>query len=191
MSYLSSRLIVMSFPTEGIESAAYGNNIDLIKEAIETKHGKNYRIYNLANKTFKKEKLSQTIDIGGQLSNTRAPPIALMCKLCANIVKFLNENSKNVCIINCNDGKTISSIAVCSLLMYCRIVNNVDSCLNLFNVKRGQFNLTANQYRYLKDTQKLFNLYRNEDIPYPLSKNECILLNITLTGVPVFNRMRY
>ena len=54
--YLTPRLCVMSCPTDGIESAAFGNNIEAIREALHAKHGKNYRIYNLANKTFRKGK---------------------------------------------------------------------------------------------------------------------------------------
>ena len=52
--YLTPRLCVMSCPTDGIESAAFGNNIEAIREALHAKHGKNYRIYNLANKVFRK-----------------------------------------------------------------------------------------------------------------------------------------
>ena len=183
----------MSCPTEGIESAAFGNNIDQIKEAIESKHGRSYRIYNLANKTYRKEKFSQVIDLGTHLSSNRAPPIALLCKLSANVVKFLSENPehKNVCVINCNDGKAISAIAVSTLLMYCGIIKNVDSCLNLFHVKRGAITLTSNQYKFLKDTQNLFATCRGESpSPLTLTPNECILLNITLAGIPLFNRMR-
>lgn len=192
LTYITSRLIVMSCPTEGIEAAAFGNNIDLIKEAIESKHGRNYRIYNLANKTYRKEKFSQVIDLGMQLSATRAPPVSLMCKLSANVNKFLNENEKNVCIINCNDGKTVSAIAVCTLLMYFRIVRNVDCCLNLFHAKRGAIQLTPCQYKFLRDTQKLFASARNElHPPLRLNSNECLLLNIVLVGVPLFNRARY
>ena len=181
----------MSFPTEGIESAAYGNNIDLVKEAIESKHGRNYRIYNLANKSYRKEKFHQVIDVGSQFSANRAPSINLMCKMCANIVKFLNENSSNVCVINCVDGRAISAVGVCTLLMYCNLIKNVDSCLNLFHVKRGNVNLTPVQYKYLKDTQKLLAYFRNElSVPFHLSPNECILLSVVLVGVPLFNRLR-
>ena len=181
----------MSCPTEGIESAAFGNNIDQIKEALESKHGKNYRIYNLANKTYKKEKFSQVIDLGMQLSNVRAPPISLMCKLSANILKFLKENDKNVCIINCNDGKTISGIAVSSLLMYCNLIKNCDVCMNLFCAKRGVITLTSTQHNFLRDTQRLFSGCRHEiDMEFSLSPNECILTSVVLSGVPLFNRLR-
>jgi len=193
ISYITSRLIVMSCPTEGIESAAFGNHIDFIKEALESKHGRNYRIYNLANKTYKKEKFSQVIDVGTNLSVNKAPPISLMTKMCSNIVKFLNENSQNVCVINCVDGRNISAIGVSTLIMYCNLIKNVDSCLNLFHVKRGgNVFLTSGQYKYLKDTQKLFANYRSElnNKPLVLSPNECVLSSIVLIGIPLFNRLR-
>ncbi len=192
MSYITSRLIVMSFPYEGLEATAYGNNIDLVKEAIEAKHGRNYRVYNLAAKTFRKEKLSQVIDLGSNLANNRAPCISFMCKLCANIVKFLKENSQNVCVINCLDGRSLSTIAACTLFMYCKLIKNADACLNLFHAKRGAINITPVQYKFLRDTQKLFAFFRNEKLasPFFLSPQECILQSVSIDGVPMFNRMR-
>ena len=191
MNYITSRLLVMSCPMEGIESAAFGNNIDQLKEAIEAKHGKSYKIYNLANRIYRKEKLSQVIDLGANLSNLRAPSITLMCKLSANIVKFLSENAKNVCIVNCNDGRTISAIATCTLLMYCGVVQSADACLNLFNVKRGNFTIMSSQLRFLRDTQRLIASFRRDGgASLGLNANECILSSITLCSVPVFNRLK-
>jgi hypothetical protein len=181
----------MSCPTEGIESAAFGNNIDMIKEALESRHGRAYRIYNLANKTYKKEKFSQVIDLGLQLSNTRAPPNSLMLKLCANVIKFLKENPANVCVINCNDGRAISGIAVCILFMYCDLIKSIDASLNLFSAKRGLLNLTPAQYSYLKDVHRLFASTRHElRGGFELSPNECLMTSIVIMGVPLFNRSR-
>ncbi|CAF0982373.1 unnamed protein product, partial [Brachionus calyciflorus] len=192
LSYMTSRLIVMSCPTEGLESAAFGNNIDLIKEALESRHGRNYRIYNLSNKIYRKEKFAQVIDLGSQLSVARAPPVSLMCKLAANVYKFLSENEKNVCVLNCNDGKVISAIAVCTIMMYFGLIRSVDSCLNFFHVKRDcSVQLSPCQYKYLIDTQKLFATARSEiSRPFVTNSNECLLLNVTLVGCPLFNRAR-
>jgi cyclin G-associated kinase len=191
VTYITSRLIVMSCPTEGIESAAFGNNIDQIREAIEAKHGKAYRIYNLANRVYKKEKFGQVIDLGMQLAPNRAPPISLMCKLCANVLKFLGESERNVCIINCNDGRAISAIAVCTLFMYCNLIRSIDSCLSFFVAKRGAVSLTSVQYNYLKDTQRLFASSRNElNGVFVTSPNECLLTSILFSGCPLFNRQR-
>ena len=182
----------MSCPTEGIESAAYGNNIESVREALELKHGKNYRIYNLANRTYRKERLAQVIDLGMQLSASRAPNVTFMLKICLNIRKYLNENSKNICVINCNDGRIISAVAVSTLMMYFNLIKNVDSCLKLFYVRRATVNLIPSQYRYLKDTQKLLLSIRHEsNTQVHLSPNECLLTSIVLATVPLFNKSRF
>jgi hypothetical protein len=49
----------MSCPTEGIESTAFGNNIDIIKETIERRHSIHYTVYNLSNKIYHKEKFTK------------------------------------------------------------------------------------------------------------------------------------
>ena len=194
----------MPCPSEGIEAAAFGNNIDVVRDALEAKHSRNYRIYNLANKTYRKEKLYQVLDVGSTLvSNVRAPPITLMLKLCSNVVKFLNERlganaasaSANTCcvIVSCGDGKAVSAIAVATLLVYCRALRNVDACVRLFNAKRfANVQLTPAQLRYLKYTEKLLSACRHdpESVRRAVVANECLLLSVTLVGVPLFNRMR-
>lgn len=49
----------MPCPTEGIEATAFGNHIDLVKEAIERRHSLHYCIYNLSNKHYTKEKFTK------------------------------------------------------------------------------------------------------------------------------------
>ena len=170
----------MPCPSEGIEAAAFGNNIDVVRDALEAKHSRNYRIYNLANKTYRKEKLYQVLDVGSTLvSNVRAPPITLMLKLCSNV--------------SCGDGKAVSAIAVATLLVYCRALRNVDACVRLFNAKRfANVQLTPAQLRYLKYTEKLLSACRHdpESVRRAVVANECLLLSVTLVGVPLFNRMR-
>lgn len=184
----------MSCPTEGIESAAFGNNIDSIKDAIELKHGRAYRIYNLANKAYRKEKFSQQVlDLGAQLASNKAPPISLMVKLCGNVCKYLSESAQNVVVINCNDGKNISCVAVTTLMLYCGVVKSVDAGLSAFVIKRGQVMLTPSQIKFLKYTHRLFVSIRNAQSMngFRLAPNECILTGITLLGVPMFNRQRW
>ena len=102
--------------------------------------------------------------------------------MCSHILKFLNENPQNVCVITCNDGRSVSAVAACTLLLYCKAIDNVDLCLSFFENKRGdQLNLTTNQYKYLSDTHRLLLASRGEIMPpLPLTPNECILLSIAL-----------
>jgi len=187
----------MSCPTEGIESAAFGNNIDTLKDTIELKHGRAYRIYNLSQKPFRKEKFSQhVVDLGSQCPRQGTlvpPPISLILKLCAHVCKYLSESASNVVLVCCNDGRVVSCVAACSILIYFGVVRSIDAALSAFVIKRGQIELTRSHIRYLKYTARLLAAMRSPDplsVMARFSPSECILSSITLLGVPLFNRLR-
>lgn len=188
----------MSCPTEGIESAAFGNNIDTLKDAIELKHGRAYRIYNLSQKPFRKEKFSQhVVDLSSQCPrqpNLIPPPIPLILKLCSHVCKFLSESPSNVVMVCCNDGRVVSCVAACSVLMFCGVVRSVEAALSAFVVKRGQIELSHSHVRYLKYIGRLLAAVRSPDPSSSLgrvSPAECILTSVSLIGVPLFNRQRW
>lgn len=206
-------LLVMSVPTEGIEAAAFGNNIDSLKDAIELKHGRAYRIYNLSQKAFRKEKFSQhVIDLSGQMpgrggtsqsgsgssssggvGGVAPPPVSLVLKLCSHACKFLAESPSNVVLVCCNDGRIVSCVAACSIMLYTSAVRSVDAALSAFVVKRGQVDLPRSHARYLKYVARLLAAMKSPDPLAALSRfssSECILSSITLLGVPLFNRLR-
>ena len=193
----------MSCPTEGLESAAFGNNIDTLKDTIELKHGRAYRIYNLSQKPFRKEKFSQhVIDLGAQMpkpastavQQPQPPPVSLMLKMCAHVCKYLSESPSNVVFICCNDGRAVSCVAAVTLLLYTRAAASLDSALSAFVCKRTQVELPRSLIRYLRYTARLLALARSPDPTAALGRfnsNECILTSITLIGVPIFNRLRF
>lgn len=60
-NYLTSRLGVMSFPAEGLEST-YRNHIDDVKIFLENRHGPdNYAVYNLCQRTYKGQKFNNRV----------------------------------------------------------------------------------------------------------------------------------
>ena len=60
LSYVTSRLIVTSFPAEGIESA-YRQNIDDVRAALDTRHGNHYAIYNVSGRSYAANKFNARI----------------------------------------------------------------------------------------------------------------------------------
>ena len=51
LSYVTSRLIVTSFPAEGLE-AAYRHHIDDVRTALESRHGANYSVHNVSGRSY-------------------------------------------------------------------------------------------------------------------------------------------
>ena len=60
LSYLTSRLIVTSYPAEGIESA-YRHHIDDVRLALDTRHGNNYSVYNVSGRSYPSTKFSTRV----------------------------------------------------------------------------------------------------------------------------------
>jgi len=60
VSYITSRLIVMSYPAEGVESAIK-NHIDDVREFLETHHPGSYTIYNLSNRSYRTVKFQNRV----------------------------------------------------------------------------------------------------------------------------------
>jgi len=60
VSYITSRLIVMSYPAEGVESAIK-NHIDDVREFLETNHSDSYAVYNLSNRSYRTAKFQNRV----------------------------------------------------------------------------------------------------------------------------------
>lgn len=73
LSYLTSRLIVTSFPAEGIESA-YRHHIDDVRSALDTRHGSHYAIYNVSGRSYAANKFNVRITDCGW-PQRQAPPL--------------------------------------------------------------------------------------------------------------------
>ncbi len=73
LSYVTSRLIVTSFPAEGIE-AAYRHHIDDVRTALETRHGYNYSVYNVSGRSYAPTKFNARVTDCGW-PQRQAPPL--------------------------------------------------------------------------------------------------------------------
>jgi len=60
VSYITSRLIVMSYPAEGVESAIK-NHIDDVREFLDTHHSDSYAVYNLSNRSYRIAKFQNRV----------------------------------------------------------------------------------------------------------------------------------
>jgi len=62
VSYITSRLIVMSYPAEGVESAIK-NHIDDVREFLDTHHADSYAVYNLSNRCYRAAKFQNRVSV--------------------------------------------------------------------------------------------------------------------------------
>eukprot|EP01137_Pigoraptor_chileana_P011340 Opistho-2@62032 len=150
MSYITSRVVAMSYPAEGME-AMYRNNIDHVRSYLEQKHPAHYAVFNLTDRAYNHQKLNnKVVDVG--IAAHTSPHLVQLFKVCESIDRFLSQDRKNVAIIHCVGGKGLTGIIAAAYFVYTRLFNNVDDGLKLFDSRRlktGRGLHQPSQMRYL------------------------------------------
>ncbi|PIK59743.1 putative cyclin-G-associated kinase isoform X3 [Apostichopus japonicus] len=184
LSYLTSRIVVMSYPSDGIESA-YKHHIDDVRNYLTSKHGGRYYVFNLTQKKYRSEKFDKRVlDCGWPTK--KAPTLALLYTVCRNMYLWLQKDPQNVCIVHCTDGKASSATVVCSFLSFCRLFQSTEASLYHFIVARGPPSISPSQKRYMDYIRKMLA----PEKPIAPHKNIIFLKRLNLLPVPLYNKQR-
>lgn len=183
VNYITSRVLVMSFPAEGVESA-FRNHIDDVRYFLESKHRGYYAVFNLSQRCYRAVKFENRVSELGWPTK-RAPTLASLFETCKSIYNWLRQNPKNMCVIHCLDGKSVSATAVCAFLVFCNLCKSVQEASSLFIAKRGSPNLTASQQRYI---QYVADIVR--DPPVIPHNKPVLLVSLTMSPIPLFNKVK-
>lgn len=187
ISYITPRLLVMSFPADGIEGT-YKNNIEDVRTYLDSKHAEHYVVVNTSQRTYRTAKLNDRVyELGW--NPKRTPPLDKLVSLCRKLNNFLKQNKKNVVVVHCLDGRMASGLLLVSLFLFTKLFTKVSMAEDLFDLKRmpvGQkVNLMPSQRRYAGYVARLVALPR-----FMPHKNIIFLKSFTMTAVPIFNKAR-
>ncbi|CAG9856413.1 unnamed protein product [Phyllotreta striolata] len=186
--YLTSRIIVMPYPSEGFESTYKTNHIEDIRLFLDSRHPNfRYSVYNLSCKPYhSKFGQARIIDCSFAYPDAfKSPLLNSMYQLCEDIYQYLAGDSRNVVVIHCTDGKATSATLVCALLIYAGLLEVPEDGLQMFAVKRCPPNLRASELRYL---YYLADIVRNPPVYphyYPVT-----LVSLHMQPVPLFTKVR-
>lgn len=187
LSYITSRVMVMSYPADGIEST-YKNNIDDVRDFLEAKYAENYLVINVSSRTYRTEKLSNRV-VNCCLVGHRLPPLEKLISLCRKIHSWLKADKRHVVLIHCQDGRDASGVVVAAFFVFCKLFKNPNVAADMFSIRRcgigHKVSLTASQERYLLYITQLIN--NQETKPH---KYSVYIKSITIHPVPVFNKAR-
>ncbi|XP_064624452.1 cyclin-G-associated kinase-like isoform X2 [Lineus longissimus] len=183
INYVTTRLLVMSYPAEGIETA-YRNHIDDVRCYLDARHPSSYAVYNLSQRQYKNIKFQNRVSECGWPAR-KAPLLHSLFAICKNMHLWLRQNQKNVCVVHCVDGKAISATVVGAFLSYCRLFPDVSSSMHLFSARRCNPGLSASQSRYIG---YICDMVAPEPV---LPHNKPIMLvTVSMSPVPRFNKMQ-
>ncbi|XP_066992198.2 cyclin-G-associated kinase [Anabrus simplex] len=190
ISYITSRLAVMPYPAEGLESAYRSNHADDVRAFLETRHSNgHYAIYNVSGRSYSAGRLGsgRIVDCGwftGGLVR-HAPPLHALYTLCHDMHTFLEQDPKNVCIVHCMDGKAVSATLVCAFLMFINLFQKPEDAAQMFAVKRMPPGLQPSELRYL-----YYMCHILQEIPMEPHFKPITLVSITLQPIPLFTKVR-
>ncbi|XP_060093038.1 cyclin-G-associated kinase isoform X3 [Heteronotia binoei] len=183
ISYITSRIAVMSFPAEGVESAIK-NNIEDVRLFLDSKHPGRYAVYNLSPRTYRPSRFHNRVSECGWPAR-RAPNLQNLYSICKNMHIWLKQDPKNVCIVHCLDGRAASAVVVCSFLCFCRLFTTAEAAVYMFSMKRCPPGIWPSHKRYI---EYMCDMMAEEPI-IPHSK-PILVKSIVMTPVPLFNKQR-
>ena len=153
LTYITTRIIAMSYPSSGIESM-YRNPIDKVSLKFH-----NCRLHNswtadtvtsTGSWTLRKERLTTSKSLAGESLTTTG--LITMGRLfltsfelqssyssfwMVKIAQFnFLEDPENVIVVHCNSGKGRTGTAIVCFLLFCGFCDNVDDALKFYGHKR-------------------------------------------------------
>ncbi|GLB39123.1 hypothetical protein LshimejAT787_0602850 [Lyophyllum shimeji] len=116
--YLTDQVIIMGFPATGIEGL-YRNRREDAKKFLETRHGKNFWIFNFCPI---RENSYDASFFDGRVSrfpfpDHHAPPLAIMPLVAREMRAWLQGSPERVAVLHCKAGKGRSGTMACAYLL--------------------------------------------------------------------------
>lgn len=106
-SYLTSRILIMPYPADGIESAYRANHIEDVRAFLQARHPPPARIqlYNLSRGRPNMSRLpGRHIDCSFAYasSDSNAPLLSALYQICQDIYRYLNADFNHIVVLYCN-----------------------------------------------------------------------------------------
>ncbi|KAM4640560.1 auxilin isoform 2-T2 [Discoglossus pictus] len=183
ISYITSRIIVMSFPAEGVE-LGFRNHIEDVRSFLDSRHLDHYTVFNLSQKSYRSAKFHNRVS-ECSWPVRQAPSLHNLFAVCKNMHNWLQQNPKNVCVIHCMDGRTASAVLVSAMFCFCHLFSNPVPATQLLNAKRPGIGLWPSHRRYIGYICDLVS-----DKPTQTHCKPLVIKSVTISPVPCFNKQR-
>ncbi|XP_030429276.1 putative tyrosine-protein phosphatase auxilin isoform X4 [Gopherus evgoodei] len=183
ISYVTSRIIVMSFPAEGVE-LGFRNHIEDVRTFLDSRHPDHYTVFNLSQKSYRSAKFHNRVS-ECSWPMRQAPSLHNLYAVCKNMHNWLQQNPKNVCVIHCMDGRAASAVLVSAMFCFCHLFSSPVPAIQLLNSKRPGIGLWPSHRRYLGYICDLI-----AEKPINPHCKPLAIKSVCLSPVPCFNKQR-
>ncbi|XP_035279745.1 putative tyrosine-protein phosphatase auxilin isoform X1 [Anguilla anguilla] len=184
ISYITSRIIVMSYPAEAIE-LGYRNHVEDVRSFLDSRHMDHYTVFNLSQRNYRGAKFSNRVSECNWPAR-QAPSLHNLFAVCKNMHNWLQQNPKNVCVITCmQDGRAPAGVLVCAMFCFCHLFCNPVPAIQLLSAKRPGLGLWPSHRRYVGYMCSMVS----EKPTLPHTK-PLVIKAVTVSPVPIFNKQR-
>ncbi|KAF8378762.1 hypothetical protein HHK36_030111 [Tetracentron sinense] len=117
MSYITDRLLAMSFPAERMR-AMYRNPLWQVKSVLDMRHLGHYKIYNLCiEESYDPSHFHGRLEVF-PFDDNHVPPLQMIKIFCESVHSWLSGDPQNIAVIHCMAGKGRTGLMVCAYLVY-------------------------------------------------------------------------
>lgn len=134
LTYITPRLIAMSFPGEGLEKL-FRNSGDSVARYLNEQHPGSYRSFNLSGYRYNYDKFANSV-VDFPWPDHHAPPLDLLFKACAQMSDWLLRSPSNVAVVHCKAGKGRTGTLICCFLLFSGRVCTPEDAMKVYRVKR-------------------------------------------------------
>ena len=185
LTYITTRIIAMGLPSTSIKGI-YRNSMDKVQAFLNTRHPNQYKVYNLCKE---KEYSDDLFYKQGYypIEDHEAPPINSIIPFCLDAKTFLKEDPNNIIAVHSKAGKGRAGTFICCLLMFMRVFETADECLQYYGMMRmetGKGVTVPSQIRYVGYFEKILK----NSMGYPLKFIRKCFVKIRMFTIPMFQK---
>ncbi|XP_062104740.1 phosphatidylinositol 3,4,5-trisphosphate 3-phosphatase and protein-tyrosine-phosphatase PTEN1 [Humulus lupulus] len=159
MSYITDRLLAMSFPAERMR-AMFRNPLWQVKSVLDMRHYEHYKIYNLCiEENYDPSHFHGRVE-AFPFDDNHVPQLEMIKLFCENVSSWLSSDPKNIAVIHCMAGKGRTGLMVCSYLVYSGM--SAEDALQLYAHKR-----TTNNEGVSIPSQRRYVSYWSNALSFP------------------------
>ncbi|GJR46222.1 phosphatidylinositol 3,4,5-trisphosphate 3-phosphatase and protein-tyrosine-phosphatase PTEN1-like protein [Tanacetum coccineum] len=133
MSYITPRILAMSFPAEQMK-AIYRNPMWQVKDVLEMRHKGHYKVCNLCiEEEYDPSHFNNLVE-RFPFDDNHVPSLEMIKELCESVHSWLSSDPKNTVVIHYMAGKGRTGLMVSSYLTYTRM--STEEALQVYADKR-------------------------------------------------------
>ncbi|XP_058036053.1 phosphatidylinositol 3,4,5-trisphosphate 3-phosphatase TPTE2-like [Ahaetulla prasina] len=135
LTYVTARVIAMSFPSSG-QQAFYRNPIWEVAKFLDTKHEDHYKVYNLCSEQGYDPEIFHYRVERMFIDDHSVPTLAETLTFTANVRQWMEQDSHNVVAIHCKGGKGRTGTMICIWLIDTGQFKTAQESLEYFGKRR-------------------------------------------------------